>query len=82
MCIKMSILNALMEMSDDVFRHTTILLECQYYIHRSDLPIGEDRFNRAVALISQAEKMQGLGALKKAIDDAINIQVTKYPAQK
>lgn len=80
MCIKTSLLSSLMEMSDETFRYTTILLECQYYIHRSDLPEGEDRFNRAVALILQTEKMRGLGALKKAIDTAINIQVTKHPA--
>ncbi len=79
MCIKMSLLSALMQMTDESFLHTTILLECQFYIHRSDLPEGEDRFNRAVAIILQAEKMKGLGALKKAIENAINIQVSRNP---
>jgi hypothetical protein len=73
MCVKMSLLSALMQMSDESFHYVTILLECQLYIHRSDLPEGEDRFNRAVVMILQAEKMRGLGLLKKAIEDAINI---------
>jgi hypothetical protein len=73
MDLKLYLLIVLMMSSDDVFKDTTVILEYQSYLHRSDIARG-DRFDRAVSVIQLCEKMEGLEALKKAFERAIKIE--------
>jgi hypothetical protein len=73
MDLKLYLLIMLMMSSDDVFKDTTVILEYQSYLHRSDITRG-DRFDRAVSVIQLCEKMEGLEALKKAFERAIKIE--------
>jgi hypothetical protein len=73
MDLKLYLLIMLMMSSDDVFKDTTVILEYQSYLHRSDITRG-DRFDRAVSVIQLCEKMEGLEALKKALERAIKIE--------
>jgi hypothetical protein len=73
---KKELFDALMNLSQDGFYKAIILLECQNYLHRVDLPSQkEERFKVATAVINEVEKIGGgLEALKKVIKTAIEIQ--------
>lgn len=83
MSLKITLLNRLMQVSNDVFRDTMVILECRSYLHRSEIPEDSDRFDKAVALIQLSEKMRGLGMIAEAIERAEEIErgkQKKYPA--